>query len=332
MKIQQLIFSLSVRKVNDKLIKFSDFVLTQLFIDDIDVVDKFITTTIIVEVHLIDDLKTNMLIDVDVFKSQKMILNFEHNTLIINNCDITTTINSVNREKSHVKRIIRNQKIFTMLLDELIKISVIFYDDLSNDKNFLFESQCTTYLNQNENVFAHIIDSNLFFIQIHNITIESITLTKRARLKSIMKYNQQKCYQITMNEAFKVVCDWMFKRFIKNSWKIKIIKVVAIITIVCAITIDNSSFKIDDNSSFRINNFSAIDLSSLNIDIFVNVSMIIDIFQIDSTLKHICFNDVIVYDSSNAIDSIVVLMKKYQNLFVDKNITMNISKKKMNVY
>ena len=207
MKIQQLTSSLSMKKINDKLIKFNNFVLIQLFINDIDVVDKFIMTMITIEIYLIDDLKTNMFIDVDVFKSQKMILNFEHNTFIINNCNITTTINFVNREKSHVKRIIRNQKFFTMLFDELIKISIIFHDDLSNDKNFLFEFQCSTYLNQNENVFAHIIDSNLFFIQIHNITIESITLIKRTRLKSIMKYNQQKCYQITMNEAFKVVCD-----------------------------------------------------------------------------------------------------------------------------
>ena len=82
--------------------------LTQLFIIDINVVDKSITTTIIVKVYLMNNLKINMLINVNVLKSQKMILNFEHNTFTINNYDVTTTINLINRDKSHIKQTIRN--------------------------------------------------------------------------------------------------------------------------------------------------------------------------------------------------------------------------------
>ena len=49
-------------------------------------------------------------------------------------------------------------------------------------------------------------------------------------------------------------------------------------------------------------------------------------------MKHVCFNDVIVYDFSKAIDSLTILIDEYQNFFIDKNTTMNISKKKMNVH
>ena len=101
-------FSLLVKEINNKLIKISDFMLVQLFIIDVDVVDKFITTTIIVKIHLMNNLKVNMLINVNVLKSQKIILNFEHNIFIVNNCKITTIINLINRNKSHVKRIIRS--------------------------------------------------------------------------------------------------------------------------------------------------------------------------------------------------------------------------------
>ena len=82
--------------------------MTQLYINDIVIDDKFIMICVIVEIHLMNDLKINMLIDVNVFKSQKMILNFEHNTLIINNCQkIKIVIDSINRIKSHQKRTIR---------------------------------------------------------------------------------------------------------------------------------------------------------------------------------------------------------------------------------
>ena len=106
-----------------------------------------------------------------------------------------------------MKRIIRNQKVYIVLFNEIIKISMIFNDDLSIDRNFLFESQCNAYLNQNDDVFVYIIDANMFFVQVHNTSNSSIILSRRARLNLIMKYNQQKCYQFTMNEIFKIVYD-----------------------------------------------------------------------------------------------------------------------------
>ena len=207
MKIEQLFSSLSMKKINDKLIKINDFVIINLFFVDINVVDEFIIVVISIEVHLINDLKINMFVDVNVLKFQKMILNFEHNIFVINNCDVTIIIDFVNRVKFYIKRIIRNRKIFVVLFDQLTEISITFRDDLSKNKDFLFESQCSTYLNQNDDVFAHIVDSNFFFVQIHNITNLSMLLKRRARLKFVMKYNQQKCYQIIVNEASKIVCD-----------------------------------------------------------------------------------------------------------------------------
>ena len=99
---------LLIKKINSKLIKINDFVITQLFIINKNVVDNLITTIIIVEIHLIDDLKTNMFVNVNVLKSQKIILNFEHNIFIVNNCNVTITINLINRDKLYIKQIIRN--------------------------------------------------------------------------------------------------------------------------------------------------------------------------------------------------------------------------------
>ena len=207
MKVQQLTSSLSIRKVSGKLIKINDFVMIHLFVTDINDVDEITTTVVFVEVHLINDFKINMLVDVNVLKSQRMIVNFDHNILVIESCEIKIVIDSVSRVKSHFKRIIRNQKIFTILFDELTKVSIIFHDDLSFDRDFFFESQCSKYLNQNDDVFAHIVDANLFFVQVHNIIDFSIILSRRVKLKSVIKYNQQECYQITVNEVSKTACD-----------------------------------------------------------------------------------------------------------------------------
>ena len=81
---------------------------------------------------------------------------------------------------------------------------MIFSNDLSNNRNFLFEFQCNQYLNQNNDVFVHIMNVNLFFVQIHNIIELFVILSRRIRLKFVIKFNQQKCYQITIDDVSKL--------------------------------------------------------------------------------------------------------------------------------
>ena len=106
-----------------------------------------------------------MLIDVNVLKSQKMIFNFEHNTLTINNCqNIKVTIDLISRIKFYLKRIIRTQKAFTIYFDQIVEISITYKSDLLKNRNFLFESYCSKYLNYNNDVFAHIINVFFYFV------------------------------------------------------------------------------------------------------------------------------------------------------------------------
>ena len=260
-----------------------------------------------IEIYFVDDFKINIFIDVNVLTSQRINLNFERYIFIIDNCEnITTIINSINRVKSHVKKTIRTQKFFIVQFDELTHVSMIYRDDLSINRDFFFESQCFKHFEHDNNVFVYIIDVLLFFVQIHNTTNSSIVLSRRVKLSIMMKYNQQKCYMISSKNFFKTICDWMSNRVIK-SWKIKLTTIVATIIVVVyvVIIIDIS------NTSNNIVNF-----------------IILSISRIDANLKHVRSNDVIIYDQSKTIETIVVLIDEYQNFFVDKNITIDISKKK----
>ena len=75
-----------MRKIKKIIIKINEYVITQFYIDNIITNKKSIIAYVIVEIYLINDLKINMLIEINILKSQKIILNFEHNTLTINNC------------------------------------------------------------------------------------------------------------------------------------------------------------------------------------------------------------------------------------------------------
>lgn len=143
-KIQKSVSLISIRKVNNKLIKINDFVLINLYIIDVDFIDKFIIVVIIAKIYLINDFDVNMFINVNVLKLQKMLLNFDNNKFIINNCDVQTNIDSIIRFKFYVKRIIRNQKIYIVLSNEIIKISMIFNNDLLINRNFFLNFNVTS--------------------------------------------------------------------------------------------------------------------------------------------------------------------------------------------
>ena len=68
-KIQQLILSLLIRKINNKLIKINDFIIIYLFVININNVNEIITIVVFVKIYLINNLKINMFVDVNIFKS-----------------------------------------------------------------------------------------------------------------------------------------------------------------------------------------------------------------------------------------------------------------------
>ena len=99
-----------------------------------------------------------------------------------------TFINSYTKKNSYIKRIIRVKKTFTIYL-KTTNVFIIYNEDLSNDKNFLFESHCSKNLSRENDVYTHIIDSFFFFVQVNNVIARSIILSRRVKLNTVIEYN-----------------------------------------------------------------------------------------------------------------------------------------------
>ena len=187
-----------------------------------------------------------------------------------------------------------------------------YNDDLSADRDFLFESQCAKYLNDDDDVFAHIVDVELDHVMIKNTINYVVQLFKRARFDSIIEFNQQKCYNLTFDAKFLIIENWTNRR--SKSWKSKLNMIVA--TTVYAISVK-------------------IDLSSKAIDIIVIVvitSIITSIstitskfnFHIDSQLESILSNDITVYDSSTNVVKLIAIVNEFSQIWNDQDIIVNV--------
>ena len=155
-------------------------------------------------------------------------------------------------------------------------------------------------------VFVHVVDVFMNYVMMRNIIEHFVTFRKRARLSTLMNYNQQKCYNLTSNVDFLITSDWKIIKQHERFWKNKLKMTVAIAAYVVSLIIEMLIFK---------TNFIVIDFRSSSIVIF------------NSVLKHVLLNEVIIYDESNVIAQIVDVTNVYSIIWNDQNTTVDIFEK-----
>ena len=198
---------MSIRDVNEKIVKIDEFVIVKLYFDDT-LIDQIITSAMKIKIHFIDDFAINLLLDNDILYFQNIIVNLQKQKLFIDNCQkFEMFLKMQTRQKSHVKRIVKTRDAFTMTSKQLIEMFVNFHDYLFNDRDFLFESQCQYDFDFENEIYTHVVDVNLSRILMRNTINLSIILTRRIKLDTIIEYNQTSCYLTISNDVDKIVND-----------------------------------------------------------------------------------------------------------------------------
>ena len=80
-----------VREVDNKIIRINEYALIKIFINET-VAIKIITAVIIMKVYLVLNLKTNILININIIVLQKLCINFKRQKLTIKSCKNFKTV------------------------------------------------------------------------------------------------------------------------------------------------------------------------------------------------------------------------------------------------
>lgn len=124
--IKHLSTSITMRDIENALHRTSEYIVIDLYMIEktksIKHIAKFLA-----KIHIVDDLKTNLLIDIDVMKSQKMKIDLEHSTLIIDACkNLVVSINTIAKSHSNIKRTIRARHVTTISSHFTIQVSITY--------------------------------------------------------------------------------------------------------------------------------------------------------------------------------------------------------------
>ena len=145
--------------------------------------------------HIIDDLKTKMLLNINILDSERMSIDVDEKKLLIKNCnDLITNIKIKAKNNIDVRRTIRNQKKMTISLNSMMRVFIELRISTSlSNKDYLFEFNYTK-------VYAHIVNVEILFIYIKNdIDIFKI-IFRHFNLNIIVEYNVNLCLATHLND------------------------------------------------------------------------------------------------------------------------------------
>ena len=148
---------------------------------------------IIKKIYLINELRVNMLLNINIQKIENMKINVSKRRLKIDDCvEFSILINVVDVDK-YLDRLIRIKKIIFLSFHSMINILIQVRDNfcLLIDKNYIFYSKIFFDLESKKNIYFHIVNVNIFIIQIRNVIDETYIISRHVKLNRILDYKKK---------------------------------------------------------------------------------------------------------------------------------------------
>lgn len=199
--------STQIRKINEQMHDNSKYVVMNLYI--LETIKKArILTHFTTKIHLMNNLKINILLKIDVLTSKKMILNFEQSKMTIFTCkefviDIITI-----RKIEKINKLMRASNKIIISINVIISISMHVKNFISTRIDYSFFSKIQFTLNSKNEFFAHVIESNLITVQMRNAFHKTFIISKNLKMSKFQNYiendfcimRSKNCYLIIVSQ------------------------------------------------------------------------------------------------------------------------------------
>ncbi len=144
--------------------------------------DKEIREVIRREVHLVNDLKVNMLIDNDILESKRFFIDDFNSRVIIVSCNDMIILIEIRIFSKNIINKVLHVRSITMISSHSIALIIIHSANLFTNRDFLFE-----FMNIDVSLYAHIIDVITNAIMTKNEFSRCIKISRNTRLDMIIE-------------------------------------------------------------------------------------------------------------------------------------------------
>lgn len=155
------------------------------------------------EVHLVDDLRANMLIGMDIQAAEGMVIDIPQRRLTLSSCPKFSTSIDVSSAGKRVERVIRSKQVVSLppMSVTNVPIQVRGNSPLPEGRDYMFHPEASFDLGAEGGVFTHIVDANMSMVQVRNATSKTATIPRHAKLGRVMDYEEEGCYLASPEDA-----------------------------------------------------------------------------------------------------------------------------------
>ncbi len=144
------------------------------------------------EMHLIENLKANMLIDNDILESKEIIIDVQEKKTIIRSCQNLIIDVKIHQRESFVRKNVVNYFAIVISSEFYVKISYKMKDLFSN-RDFWFESSSEVSMS----IYAHVIDVRITEVIVRNESAKSMKISKNFKLEMTQKIQYDDCFHVS---------------------------------------------------------------------------------------------------------------------------------------
>ena len=182
------------------------------------------------KIHLINDLKINILLENNIFDFELFDIFMSTNTTYIESCKITISINITTTHRFFQSKFVHFTKI--KIVSSNFERFISIHKIVTFNRNYLFESFDST----NFSIYAHLIDDKINFILIRNNSDKFLKIFRNFKLSFLFQFSDINVFQINTH-----LFD-MILRNSKSDHKIFWFKKILVATAYTA-NIDSQTFK-----------------------------------------------------------------------------------------
>ena len=200
--IRKIVNSIIVKNIENKQHFSFDYVVFDFYIEN-KINDKFVIVRLKRNVHIMNDFKTKMLIDMNIIYFEKMIVDLQKQQLIIKSCNFMTLIKCTSIEFK-INKTIKFHHI--MILSTYFIMSIFFKSQKSfllNKKNYFFQFHATSLnFDVEKKIMIHIMNFEISAIHVRNAIDKLIIIFKHIKLNKITNYEKKNCYYIDVFNVY----------------------------------------------------------------------------------------------------------------------------------
>ena len=193
------------------------------------------TAVVLWEIHIVEDLKTKMLININILMSEDIIMNLSRKVITIESCDnIEISLTIITKSTNQINHMILMKQWIIISLWSNLTVTVLQLSLLCNH-NFLFELDCCQ---ADISVYVHIVDHTMKEVHVWNDSNVLLIISWKFHMSQIIKYKVNSCFLI-MSEDSILVSSSQCK---SQSWTQTVIKDLLTAVTVFYTSMDDSLF------------------------------------------------------------------------------------------